>query len=165
LIRDSQEKNGIQDKLGALMDEIKEGLKKSREVLDKYPNLIDLMIATNDEMKIGAVPDETADYWEERKTIDRHLGSLKEDKDKLNDLDKKHLALDKQTANTMAQIKKNPEIETMKDLIKTLDKQAAQIDTLVNDVFDVKDEVDDIKKQMGECEIPVNIAMRRSELE
>ena len=123
------------------------------------------MIATNDEMKIGAAPDETADYWEERKTIDRHLISLKEDKDKLNDLDKKHLALDKLTANTMAQIKKNPEIETMKDLIKKLDKEAAQVDTLVNDVFDVKDEVDDIKKQMGECEIPVNIAMRRSELE
>lgn len=28
-------------------------------------------------MKIGAEPDESADYWEERKTIDQHMAALK----------------------------------------------------------------------------------------
>jgi len=39
------------------------------------------------------------------------------------------------------------------------------LDEKLNQAYDVRDEVNDIKKDMGECEIPVNIAMRRSELE
>ena len=31
-------------------------------------------------MKIGSEPDESADYWEERKTIDRHINALKKAK-------------------------------------------------------------------------------------
>jgi len=49
--------------------------------------------------------------------------------------------------------------------VNTLEKQAGEVDKLVNLIFDVRDSVDEIKKQMGECEIPVNIALRRSELE
>ena len=35
----------------------------------------------------------------------------------------------------------------------------------LEDAYDVRDEVNKIAKEMNECEIPVNIAMRRSELE
>jgi len=35
----------------------------------------------------------------------------------------------------------------------------------MNEAYEVKDDVDRIKKEMGACEISVNIAMRRSELE
>lgn len=35
------------------------------------------MLKTLQEMKIGAEPDESADYWEERKTIDQHMAALK----------------------------------------------------------------------------------------
>jgi hypothetical protein len=41
-------------------------LKNGKEILDKYPGEVDLMIKTNEEMKIGSLPDESADYWEER---------------------------------------------------------------------------------------------------
>lgn len=46
-------------------------------VLDKTPKQIDQMLKTLQEMKIGAEPDESADYWEERKTIDQHMAALK----------------------------------------------------------------------------------------
>jgi len=39
------------------------------------------------------------------------------------------------------------------------------VEEKLNEAYDVRDEVNDIKKDMGECEIPVNIALRRSELE
>lgn len=39
------------------------------------------------------------------------------------------------------------------------------MESKLNEAYDVRDEVNDIKKDMGECEIPVNIALRRSELE
>lgn len=34
----------------------------------------------------------------------------------------------------------------------------------MNEAFDVKDEVGDIKKEMGDCDIPVNIQVRRNEV-
>ena len=44
-------------------------------VLDKTPKQIDQMLKTLQEMKIGSEPDESADYWEERKTIDQHINA------------------------------------------------------------------------------------------
>tara|TARA_B100000780_G_scaffold247375_1_gene192297 strand:- start:615 stop:731 length:117 start_codon:yes stop_codon:yes gene_type:complete len=35
------------------------------------------MVKTLQEMKSGSEPDESADYWEERKTIEQHLIALK----------------------------------------------------------------------------------------
>ena len=39
-------------------------------------------------MKTGAEPDESADYWEERRTIDQHITALKKIKSKLEQLQK-----------------------------------------------------------------------------
>ena len=60
------------------------------------------MIATNDEMKKGSEPDESADYWEERKFIASHLVDLKTHKGTLTGLDKEHKTLDKKTLETLA---------------------------------------------------------------
>lgn len=35
----------------------------------------------------------------------------------------------------------------------------------VNNAFDCRDEVNDIKKDVADCEIPVNIQVRRNELQ
>lgn len=42
------------------------------------------MLKTLAEMKIGAEPDESADYWEERKTIEQHITALKRVKQKID---------------------------------------------------------------------------------
>ena len=39
-------------------------------------------------MKIGSEPDESADYWEERKTIDGQMNALKKVKGRLDQLGK-----------------------------------------------------------------------------
>ena len=46
------------------------------------------MLKTLQEMKNGSEPDESADYWEERKTIDQQLTALKRIKGKLDQLAK-----------------------------------------------------------------------------
>ena len=101
LVSGFKDRKGLHDKIKALADEIQDNLGKSRDVLDRYPNLIDLMIATNDEMKIGSLPDDTADYWEERKTIEQNLKDLKEDKTSLAALDTKQTKLEKDTTQTL----------------------------------------------------------------
>lgn len=37
-----------------------------QNVLDKVPKQIDMMLSTLKEMEIGAGPDKSADYWEEK---------------------------------------------------------------------------------------------------
>ena len=43
-----------------------------------------MMLKTLNEMKIGSEPDESADYWEERKTIDQQITALKKVKGKMD---------------------------------------------------------------------------------
>jgi len=43
-----------------------------------------MMLKTLAEMKAGSEPDESADYWEERKTIDQQITALKRIKGKLD---------------------------------------------------------------------------------
>jgi len=44
---------------------------------DKLPGEMDNMMKTLVEMKNGSEPNDTADYWEERKKIDRSTVNLK----------------------------------------------------------------------------------------
>lgn len=53
-------------------------------MLDKTPKQIDMMMKTLSEMKIGSEPDESADYWEERKTVEQQINVLKKVKTKLD---------------------------------------------------------------------------------
>jgi len=62
---------------------MKEDLKGVKEVLDSLPELIDKLLATLNEMKKGSLPDETADYWEERKDIDKWIDVLTKQKEVL----------------------------------------------------------------------------------
>jgi len=45
------------------------------------------MLLTNNEMKNGSEPDDTADYWEERTAIASNITNLISAKNKLNDID------------------------------------------------------------------------------
>jgi len=55
---------------------MKDDLSNIKEVLAKIPELIEKLLETLNEMKKGSVPDESADYWEERKDIDRWIDIL-----------------------------------------------------------------------------------------
>lgn len=44
---------------------------------DKLPKDMDAMVQTLEEEKRGAEPDDTADYWEERKKIDQNMSDIK----------------------------------------------------------------------------------------
>lgn len=53
--------------------QMKDDFDSFNSVLADTPKKIDMMLKTLVEMKIGAEPDESADYWEERKTIDQQI--------------------------------------------------------------------------------------------
>lgn len=116
-------------------------------------------------MKNGSEPDENADYWEEKKSIEDHLVDLKRikvDFDKIVKLfTKKKLEVDALKNGT----KRNLDNEGLAKVLKDLQEVQRDLQEKSNDAFDQKDEVEAIKKKMGECEIPVNIALRGNEME
>lgn len=67
----SSKRKRLQNDIDALTKQMQNDLDGYQNVLDKTPKQIDMMLKTLAEMKIGSEPDESADYWEERKTIDQ----------------------------------------------------------------------------------------------
>ena len=54
-----------------------ENLNKFKDLSEKLPSQIEMMLETLKEMKIGAEPDDSADYWEERNKINTWISELK----------------------------------------------------------------------------------------
>jgi len=54
-----------------------ENLIKFKELSDKLPSQIEMMLETLKEMKTGSEPDDSADYWEERTKIMNWTSDMK----------------------------------------------------------------------------------------
>jgi len=59
-------------------------MRNFKALLDAVPSQIDGMLETLQEMKNGSEPDDTADYWEERKKINQNTSDLKNCRDKID---------------------------------------------------------------------------------
>lgn len=53
---------------------------------DTLPGQMDLILQTLREEKNGSMPDDTADYWEERKKIDRDTNEVNDCRTKFSSL-------------------------------------------------------------------------------
>jgi len=70
LLDGNRAKKGLDAKMAEDLASMKDNLSKIKDVLRNLPGKIALALKTCEEMKKGSLPDETADYWEERKNID-----------------------------------------------------------------------------------------------
>lgn len=82
------------------------------------------MLKALQEMKIGSEPDESADYWEERKSIDQHINALKKIKQKLDQLQKVYSKKKVEFESFQAGSKKIVEIRDLENYARDL-KQAS----------------------------------------
>ena len=64
-------------KIKMLFGDMFENLLKFKELTEKLPPQIEMMLESCKEMKIGSEPDDTADYWEERTKINTWTTDLK----------------------------------------------------------------------------------------
>ena len=131
----------------------------------RLPDQIDKMLKTNQEMQYGAVPDETADYWEEKDKIAQNISSLVNAKNKLHDIDSTINQKENELKTAIAKSKKTQDNATLTKIETGILNERQDVEEILNNAFDINDEVQEIKAKMGECEIPVNIAMRENEIE
>lgn len=63
-------------------------MRNFKALLDSVPAQIETMLQTLQEMKNGSEPDESADYWEERRKIDQNTSDLKACREKFDKFEK-----------------------------------------------------------------------------
>ena len=122
------------------------------------------------EMKIGSEPDETADYWEERDQINKWIADLESVENDISDSQRiftqKRVTVDtlKNQAAPILANSQNGISENLKNITEQLQHEHQEIEGMINEAYDMQDEVNRIKSDMGECDITVNIQMRKNEL-
>jgi len=165
LVDSSKARKGVADKIRELQNALREAMKGFDGLADKLPREMDLMMQTLQEMKNGAEPDDTADYWEERKKIDQNMTDVKKLKGDFGTLQQAFQKKKGDIEAAAANAKKATDIDALAQVARDLQAIRDDVDEKLNQAYDIRDEVQDIKKDMGECELPVNIGMRRHELE
>ena len=69
-----------------IMAQIREGMDEFKNLNDTLPGQMDLISQTLKEEKNGSLPDDTADYWEERHKIDRNTSEVNQCRTKFSGL-------------------------------------------------------------------------------
>jgi len=123
------------------------------------------MLLTNNEMKNGSEPDDTADYWDERTSIASNITNLISAKNKLNDIEDLVNKKEADVKSLEVKSKKTNDNDTLSRHENSICDERAAIEDILNSMYDTNDDVQAIKQAMGECEIAVNIAMRENEIE
>ena len=117
-------------------------------------------------MKTGAEPDEDADYWEERKMIEKHIADMEEAQINLEEINSKFENKSAAFDEVQTQIKEITEgdIGSQERALANLAKNKCLLEDLMNEFCDVEDVFSTTRQEMDECQIPVNIALRASEV-
>ena len=76
LVAKTLKKKELDGEFKEICDKLKEDTSNLKDLLSKLPEQIAAMLKTLDEMEKGSTLDETADYWEERKDIEKWIEGL-----------------------------------------------------------------------------------------
>ena len=116
-------------------------------------------------MKKGSTPDESADYWEERKDIDRWIDVLTIQIAEIKKIKAQYEEKEKTFKNLQAETKKAQDIPSKQALRDSLQKESKETQELLEKAYDCQDAVVGTQKEMSDCQIPVNIKMRANEID
>lgn len=88
LVAQSEARRAHNGKCAGLVAQLEEDLRNFKALLDSCPEQIETMLQTLQEMKNGSEPDESADYWEEKRKIDQNTSDLKVLREKFDKFEK-----------------------------------------------------------------------------
>ena len=165
LLFSTGQRKGHHTDIDAALQQMLEDFASFQGVLDKVPKQIEMMLNTLREMEIGAGPDKTADYWEEREQIKKHIEALTRIRASLEQLGKVYVKKKAEFDEMQARLRKNQDNDGLKKLAADLKAASIALQEHLSACFDGRDGVNDIKDEMGDCEIPVNISVRRNEVQ
>jgi len=152
LLRKYHEAKDCNCALDADLAQMKDDVGNTKELLRSLPGRIADIEKALQEMKTGSLPDDTADYWEEKKDIEKWIASLTSSKAKLEALEELHKKKEANFKNLVSQQRKlQGNLEGLKKFsqLVTVEKQA--ISNMVESGYDIQDVVNGTRNDMGDC--------------
>ena len=133
------------------------------EILDKYPEQIQKMLETLEEMLKDSSP-KTADYFDKKAEIETMVISLTDCKAKLDKMDEDFPKTEDEIDALVAQSRENTDIEHLKKVAASFEELLVPIEKEIKIARGVVEKVNKIKEQMNECQIPANIQKRATDI-
>lgn len=165
LLDQARAKKGNAAAMDQALGDMKDNLAKMKDALKSLPGKIANAMKTCLEMKAGSTPDESADYWEERKNIEKWIDNLKKATAEVEAVEAVFKDKEAQVREFAQQSKKCPDVKAQDKLCKEMQAAAEEIEGLANKTFDAQDLVNETIKEMDDCQIPVNRQMRANEID
>jgi hypothetical protein len=122
------------------------------------------MIKTLDAMKADSEPDKSADYWEERESINKAMVVIKDLQGKtagLLEMQKKNKEKSEQLAQQLVKTSNTGELKKISDQYEEL---LEGFESTMNAAYDYRDAFDNAKKSLGDFSLPANIKLRQNEI-
>jgi hypothetical protein len=122
------------------------------------------MIKTLDAMKADSEPDKSADYWEERESINKAMVVMKDLQGKtagLLEMQKKNKEKSEQLAQQLVKTSNTGELKKISDQYEEL---LEGFESTMNAAYDYRDAFDNAKKSLGDFSLPANIKLRQNEI-
>ena len=145
-----------------LNQEIDQEVTHLSELLDKLPSLIKSLKNTLTEMREGTNPDD--DYFERKDEIEEQLEELSEITNTVDKYGGQFDLFKKGREQMKANIKKASTLESLQKISEQLNNQKGELTNLFTDALDTQEQLNDLKNDIGDCDIPTNIAKRKTEL-
>lgn len=122
------------------------------------------MVKTLDAMKADSEPDKSADYWEERESINKAMAVMKDLQGRtagLLEMQKKNKEKSEQLAQQLVKTSNTGELKKISDQYEEL---LEGFESTMNAAYDYRDAFDNTKKSLGDFSLPANIKLRQNEI-
>jgi len=161
--------NGAFDNLKVQGKELGKGLlqqlKTIKEIIGSVPEQIGEMMKSLEEQKNDTEPDkETADYFEKKKVIDQQIKVMAAQKDAAEKVQMQYPTLEKSIEDCKTRLDQAKSMDDQKAVIEDYNKLNGTMTEVHTSAVEIRETVVNLRKEMGDCQIPANIVKRATEL-
>lgn len=155
-IKSSIDRKELTANIVELDTEVDKDLLNLKEMLEKLPQLLNHMRGTIEAMQEGT--NKNNDYEEKKDEIEEQLEELEDLSQTLQKFDGDYQFFKDRKDGLKTGVKN---IDQKQKVYEQLNEQKDEINNLLSDVIDCQEQLEDLKNDIGDCEIPTNIAKRK----
>lgn len=139
-----------------------EDITNLKQLLDRLPTLVRQLQATTAEMSASAGPSD--DFSEKKDELADQLEELEDIAGMVEKFDETFSSLKDESDKILKLKAKSGDIHQLQKLLEQMQDNKNQLSSLLTDALDTQEQIEDVKKEIGDCEIPMLLTKRKSEL-
>lgn len=162
LMASNESKKALLGSIETLTFELTDDLENLKEFLDKLPDQIKSLKAALMEMSLSTGQD--GDYVEKKADVVEQLEELEELADDTDKMYDSYNRFQKGKDKIAEQLKNSKSIESIKKVGEALQEHKTTVGHIQSDATDVSEQLNELKRDLGDCSIDTNATKRQNEL-